>query len=177
MMRMFIYEPAGDTLVDTILTHITTPDGTTVDIIVLGIPEISSSARVGMHFFDTPVPLHWIPLEYADADSVRILNSGEWISMSLLGIRAYPFVSLLFVEPSTGGMEFLPGGDRRRVVVDMPSKMIFLEGDGIFTLTTLSGRVIVNRRISGSENIFLGKLAPGIYIYRFGGVSGKIVIR
>ncbi len=176
MMSMFIYQPGGDTIVDTLMPVIVTPDGTIIDIILIGIPEIPGDARIAIQFPDTPVPLHWIPMEYADADSIRIFMS-DWIPMSSLGIRAYPYVSILFVDPSTGGMEFLPGGEQRKVMVDMPSKRVYLEGRGTFILTTVSGRVIMNESVSDRRTIHLRNLAPGIYLYRFGGISGKIVIR
>ena len=177
MMSMFIYQPGGDTIVDTLMPVIVGPDGTVIDIILGGVPEVPSNARVGMRFLNTAVPLYWIPLEYADADSIKILTStNEWVPMSSLGIHAYPYISVLFVD-YTGGTEFLPGGEQRRVTVDMPARKVYLEGQGTFILTTVSGRKVMAENVSSKRTINLDNLPAGIYLYRFGGISGKIVIR
>ncbi len=177
LIRMFIYEPEGDTVADTILTHVTAPDGTVVDIIILmRSQKVSSNARIGIHFLNAPLSLYPVPMEYVDADSIMVLLS-DWVPLSSLGIRAYPYVGLLLVEPSTGGMEFLPGGDRRRVMVDMASRRIRIEGSGRFVLATVSGRVVYSVDVVDGAEFSMDNLAPGIYLYRFGGIGGRLLIR
>ena len=46
-----------------------------------------------------------------------------------------------------------------------------------FTLTNLSGQVVMNRVITDSGAVELPRLAPGVYVYRLGAQTAKLVIK
>ena len=46
-----------------------------------------------------------------------------------------------------------------------------------FTLTNLSGQVVMNQVITGSGALELPRLAPGVYVYRLGDQTAKLVIK
>ena len=46
-----------------------------------------------------------------------------------------------------------------------------------FTLTNLSGQVVMNQVITDSGAMELPRLAPGVYVYRLGNQTAKLVIK
>jgi hypothetical protein len=46
-----------------------------------------------------------------------------------------------------------------------------------FTLTNLSGQVVMNQVITDSGALELPRMAPGVYVYRLGAQTAKLVIK
>lgn len=52
-----------------------------------------------------------------------------------------------------------------------------LDSSEMFTLYNISGRSIFSRVLAGSGNIHLGSIPSGVYVYRCGNKTGKVIIK
>ncbi len=52
-----------------------------------------------------------------------------------------------------------------------------VDGTEGLTLYNISGRSVVNRTVSGTGSINLSGVPAGIYVYRFGALTGKVLVR
>lgn len=76
-------------------------------------------------------------------------------------------------------------GSGIQAIVDRDRNVAYANGELIYdlskpsklTLCDTNGRVVLNAAVSGNGSVTLAKLAKGIYIYRLGQNTGKIVVR
>ena len=148
------------------------------------VSEITDSSRIRIVFENlsgnnSSIYYRYIPLEVVDVDDAlfRYDSNDEWRTFRESGIFGFPYIGIAFIDTTTTNFYEVEPVSGNSILMNMVDRKAVLKGRGHFMVFDITGKLMLKRRVDGEAVVNIRNLSPGVYIYRFGTMRGKFIIK